>query len=123
MAVVLIVIDEADTMLMLHRDLESAGHDVVLTADAEAALARLAVLPVDVVMVDVATPVHDGWTVLEALRDRSPRTPAIVVSGRAHPDDLERARRLGAVGSLALPATPEELDRAVTLALAAAATA
>jgi len=121
-ALVLIVVDEPDTLLRLRRDLEAAGHRTVLAADADTALVRLASLPIDVVALDIMMPVLDGWTVLEALRDRAAPPPVIVVSGRAGPLDLARARRMGAFGSLVAPCTAEELDQAVARALISAGT-
>ncbi|MDQ1368317.1 MAG: hypothetical protein QOF20_670 [Acidimicrobiaceae bacterium] len=120
-ALVLIVVDEPETLLLLCRDVESGGHTAVLAADADTALERLAAMPVDLVMVDVMMPVHDGWTVLRALREGSPPLPSIVMSGRAGPADLERATLMGAVATLAAPFTPAQLLRAVDLALASIA--
>ena len=117
----LIVVDEPDTLLQLRRDLEASGHQTVLAADADTALERLASMPIDVVALDIMMPVQDGWTVLEALRERPLPPPVIVVSGRAGPLDLERARRMGAFGSLASSCSPEELDRAVWRAVTEAA--
>jgi len=117
---VLIVVDEPDLLLALQRDLEAAGHRSALAADADTALARLDALPVDVVALDVMMPVRDGWAVLEALRARPAPPTVIVVSRRAGPPDLARARRMGAVSALTPPYTVAELNRAVAQALAGA---
>ncbi len=119
-ALVLIFVDEPDTMLLLRQGLEAGGHQAVLAADADVALGWLAALAVDLVILDVMMPVRDGWTVLEAIRDNSGRSPAIVVlSGRAGANDLERATQLGAVGTLALPFTAAQLEQVVDQALVA----
>ncbi len=81
------------------------------------AVERLAALPIDVVLLDIMMPVRDGWAVLEALHDR---LPVIVLTGRAAEADLERAMRMGAVGSLALPTTPQLISEAIARALVAA---
>ncbi len=144
MALILIVTDEPDKLLELRRDLESAGHRSVLAADADTALARLAGLPIEVVVLDIMMPVQDGWMVLEALRDQRqppprdrrqtpprdqrqppprdrrqppPPPPVIVVSGRAGPLDLARARRLGAFELLSAHVSAEQLIHAVAQAL------
>lgn len=116
-ALVLIVVDEPETLLTLAIYLDAGGHAVVLAADADTALERLAALAVDVVVLDIMMTVRDGWTVLEALHGRLRPPPAIIVSGRAGPGDLERASRLGAVGSLVLPVSAEALNQAVAVAL------
>jgi CheY-like chemotaxis protein len=117
-ALVLIVVDEPETMLLLCRDVEAAGHKAVLAADADTALERLAALPVDLAILDVMMPVHDGWTVLRALGDRPRPVPAVVMLGRAGPAELERANLLGTVVSLEARFTPEQLRQAVDRALA-----
>ncbi|HEX3461246.1 MAG TPA: response regulator [Acidimicrobiales bacterium] len=117
MALILIVTDEPDILLELRRDLEAHGHESVLAADADTAMKRLSVLPIEAVVLDVMMPVRDGWTVLEALGDGRHRAPVIVVSGRAGPLDLARARRMGAFGSLAFPVSAEQLNQAVAQAL------
>jgi CheY-like chemotaxis protein len=116
-ALVLIVVDEPETMLLLCRGVEAGGHNAVLAADADTALQRLAAMPVDLVVLDVMMPVHDGWTVLRALGNDSQPVPAIVMLGRAGPAALERATLMGAVGTLAAPFTPKQLLQAVDLAL------
>jgi two-component system copper resistance phosphate regulon response regulator CusR len=114
---VLIVVDEPDTMLQLQADLEAGGYRTTLAADADTALARLAALPIDAVVLDIMMPVRDGWTVLEALQDQAVPTPAIVVSGRAHAGHRERATRLGASQWLTAPVTAADLNDAVARAL------
>jgi CheY-like chemotaxis protein len=116
MARVLIVVDEPDTMLELQADMERAGHDTVLAADADTALLRLADRPVDVVVLDVTMPVGDGWTVLEHLRSHPDAPPVIVAGGRATPADLARASTLGA--TLTSPLTGPAILRAVSGAVA-----
>jgi CheY-like chemotaxis protein len=119
-ALVLIVVDEPDTMLLLRRDLHAAGHSTALAADADWALGRLAALAIDVVILDVMMSVRDGWTVLEWLRDRPSSPPVIVLDRPASPGGLERATQMGAGGSLPLPYTLGELDGAVAHAVASA---
>lgn len=116
-ALILTVTDEPDTLLELRRDLEAAGHEVVMAADADTALRRLAASAIEVVLVDIMMSVRDGWTVLEAVRDSPRSTPVIVVSGRASAVDLARARRLGAVDWLPAPVSRDQLEEAVTRAL------
>lgn len=117
MALVLIVDDEPDTLLLLRLNLESAGYQTVLAADADTALERLRALPIDLVVLDIMMPVWDGWTVMEALRDAMSSPPAVIVSARAGPGDLDRAARMGAAGTLLIPFTPAELYRVVATAL------
>ncbi|MGH9126855.1 MAG: response regulator [Acidimicrobiales bacterium] len=115
--------DEPDTLLTLRRDLEAAGHDTTLAADADTAFKRLATLPIDAVALDVTMPVGDGWTVLRRMRETPASPPVIVVSAQASPGEMERARQLGAVGCVSAPYAAEDLDRAVTDAMTTVTTA
>jgi two-component system response regulator PrrA len=118
MALVLLVLDEPDTLLTLRRQLEAAGHRTLLAADADTALERVVHFPVDVVVLDVVMPVGDGWGVLKALRHQQDPPPVIVASRHAGPEHLERARQMGAVDAITAPNGPEELIRAVAHAVA-----
>lgn len=116
-ALVLVVVDEPYTLLLLRRDLEAAGHAVVLSADADTAAERLAALPIEVVVLDVMMPVRDGWTVLEVLAALPHPPPALIVSPGAGPGDLARATRLGAAATLVPPFSADGLAQAVAALL------
>ena len=68
MAIVLVVDDEPDILLLHRLNLEAAGHEVILAADGMTALERIAERRPDCVVLDVMMPVLDGWGVLERLR-------------------------------------------------------
>jgi DNA-binding NtrC family response regulator len=61
----------------------------------------------DVVLVDLAMPRMDGLTALQRLSERKPRTPVVMMSGRATLQDAVAATRLGAFQFLEKPLTPE----------------
>jgi CheY-like chemotaxis protein len=117
MARVLVVDDEPDVLLVVRIALESAGYETLLAADGERALERLAAEPVDLVLLDVCMPVMDGWSVLEAIRQRGQGLPVVVISGRPAEGDLRRAFELGAADYLQKPFLPEQLVAAVEKAL------
>jgi two-component system alkaline phosphatase synthesis response regulator PhoP len=112
---VLIVDDEPDILLVLRLILEEVGHEVLLAADGERALERIAVDRPDFVLLDVMMPVLDGWGVLDALRDRDDAPPVLVVSGKTDGADVAHAVALGARGFLTKPFEPDDVVRAVTL--------
>lgn len=60
----------------LSRALELTGWEVEAVPDGEAALARLAVAPVDAVVLDIMLPGKDGLSVLSELRARGDATPS-----------------------------------------------
>lgn len=80
----------------LSRALELAGWEVEAVPDGEAALARLAVAPVDAVVLDIMLPGKDGLSVLSELRARGDATPVILLTARGDVRDRVRGLDLGA---------------------------
>ncbi|MEO5678971.1 MAG: response regulator [Acidimicrobiales bacterium] len=80
MALVLVVDDEPDILLMLRVALEALGHDTVLAPDGEAGLARLADPP-----------------------------PVVIISARSEDRDVRRALTAGAVDYVTKPFSLPEL--------------
>ena len=93
----------------LSRALELAGWEVETVPDGEAALARLAVAPVDAVVLDIMLPGKDGLSVLSELRARGDATPVILLTARGDVRDRVRGLDLGADDYLAKPFHVEEL--------------
>lgn len=93
----------------LSRALELAGWEVEAVPDGEAALARLAVAPVDAVVLDIMLPGKDGLSVLSELRARGDATPVILLTARGDVRDRVRGLDLGADDYLAKPFHVEEL--------------
>src|SRR5207249_3043473 len=65
----------------------------------------------DAIVLDIALPVLDGWTVLDRLK-RHPETRHIPVHILSGSDGRQNALRAGAVAFLQKPATRESLDEA-----------
>jgi DNA-binding response OmpR family regulator len=103
---ILVVDDEPDILLLLRMNLEAEGHDVLLAADGEMALARIAEHKPDLVLLDVMMPLLDGWGVLEAIDGQG--RAVVVVSAKADPRDAQKALELGALDYLT---KPFDLDR------------
>ena len=76
---VLVVDDQPDSLLAARAALMGAGHECVLAADGERALELLAAGSFDVIVLDPAMPLHDGWPVLAAAGS----TPVVAVTGAA----------------------------------------
>ena len=74
---VLVVDDQPDSLLAARAALMGAGHECVLAADGERALELLAAGSFDVIVLDPAMPLHDGWPVLAAAGS----TPVVAVTG------------------------------------------
>ena len=102
MARILVVDDQPDALLAARAALVGAGHHCVLAADGERALELLAAGGFDVVVVDPAMPLHDGWPVLEAAGP----VPVVVLSAAPLPGGL-------AAAALAKPCLAGDLVQAV----------
>jgi CheY-like chemotaxis protein len=114
MARLLLVEDNELNRDMLSRRLIRAGHDVRIAVDGAAGLAAARSAPVDLVLLDLALPVMDGWEVARRLK-ADPRTAAIpVVALTAHAMPDERARALAA-GCDAYDTKPVDLPRLLSV--------
>lgn len=112
---VILVIDDSLTTRMLERSiLESAGYEVDLAISGEDAIAQATAKPYALFLVDVEMPGMDGFTFIERTRaDPQLRSiPAILVTSRASPEDLQRGRDVGASGHV----IKSEFDQGVLLA-------
>lgn len=65
--------------------------------------------PIDLVLLDINMPQHDGFVLLDHIRGHVSlrRTPAIMCTGSTHDLDRSHARLLGAVGYIVKPASLE----------------
>ena len=89
---VLIVEDNADARGMLTFACEVEGHVVHQAADGQQALDRLAEgASPDVILLDLAMPVMDGWQFREAQKARQEWAdiPVVIVSAHDNPREIE----------------------------------
>ena len=107
MSRVLVVDDEPVVRGLVAELLHGAGHEVVIAASGEEALALLD--GVDLLVCDVGLPGVSGEAVVEAARTRRPGLPAVLMTG-----DPAESRP----GALAKPFAPPDLLDAVAAALA-----
>jgi two-component system nitrate/nitrite response regulator NarL len=111
-----------DDHLLLAEALESllkiAGHAVLVTACPTQALAVAAAESPDVCVLDLGFPDGDGLDLLRALREKSPETALVVLSGQREPDVVRTAIDLGARGYLCKDVGVVEVVRAVEQVIA-----
>ncbi|HEX9563556.1 MAG TPA: sigma-54 dependent transcriptional regulator [Gemmatimonadaceae bacterium] len=113
----LIIDDEPNIRRMVGALLAAEGWDVRDSPDGAAGLAAAVEADPDVVLLDLMMPGSmDGIATLQALREKLPDLPVIMMSGRAGLSDAVRATQLGAHNFLEKPLTPET----VLLSLASA---
>jgi DNA-binding NtrC family response regulator len=100
---ILVAEDDDLTLELLTTVLRSAGHDVTAVADGREALDELARGPFDLVVGDVQMPRASGLELLDALSERAPETPLILVTAYANPGAAMDAIARGAADYLAKP--------------------
>ena len=102
---------------ILQGTLARAGHDVAEAADAGVGLAAYEALPADVVLLDVqATGRMDAPEFLRRLRGSSPDARVVALmhrTSKGDADPMAGARDLGAVRTIQLPVSRDDLLRAV----------
>jgi DNA-binding response OmpR family regulator len=109
MATVMVVDDEERVRTLLAKSLSSQGHSVVTAGSANAALDRLQVRDVDLVVLDLVMPGVGGLAVLTALQQRGQSPPVIVLSGVTDVGTRVEALDRGAVDVVAKPFSLTEL--------------
>ncbi len=93
----ILVIDDQEFVRELISDyFQSLEHEVLQAPDGRIGLEVFSREHVDIIFVDLRMPVMDGLEVLTKVRDLSPETPVVVVSGTGLIQDVIHAMRLGA---------------------------
>ena len=115
---VLVVDDDADARDLLKTVLEYCGALVTVVPSATEALQVLGHVMPDVVVTDIAMPIHDGyWLVREVRalpRDNGRMLPVIAVTAHGEQHGPERTLSAGFQMHLRKPLDPWELCRAVS---------
>jgi DNA-binding response OmpR family regulator len=107
----ILVIDDDPDLLDAHQSiLERAGYRVLTAPDGGTGLQlALNYLP-DLILLDLLMPVRNGFLVLEAVRERSPLSPRVVMlTGNGAEAHRDWAAFLGADEYLEKPITLEQL--------------
>jgi len=121
MGKILLADDNQDNRLGVARVLhQSSGHDVEQVADGAAALARLEVGDIDLVLLEVKLPLVDGFEVCRRIR-ANPRTQQIPVvfltATQYHMESRLKGLEVGADDFIAQPVSEAELVARVKAAL------
>jgi putative two-component system response regulator len=114
---VLLVDDDQQTLNVLGRILERAGHDSVAVRQTSEARQQLAEGQFTLVLTDVNMPGESGLKLVEHALAEYPETAAIMVTGVDDPELARVAIELGAYGYIIKPFTPNEVMIAVDNAL------
>ncbi len=98
MSRILVVDDSEDIRLALRTILEDADYEVVELSKGFEVLDSIRAEPPDLILLDVAMPVKDGFDTLKEIvaSEEVKEIPVIMVTAKGRSEDLARARSLGA---------------------------
>lgn len=106
---ILVVEDEPAIALGLQDDLTLEGYQVIVAADGDTAVRRVADESFDLILLDLGLPRKDGFQVCRELRRSGNRTPIIMVTARSHEAEKILGLDLGADDYVTKPFSPAEL--------------
>lgn len=110
----LVVEDNEDARIMLHRLLESHGHAVDDAVDGMDGLDKLLASPPDAAVIDIGLPKIDGYQLARRVRTALDPAPVMIaITGYGQPADRERAIEAGFDVFLVKPVDVHELARAL----------
>src|SRR3989338_889938 len=93
---ILLIEDELPIAKALILKLARAGFDVEHLEDGKEAAARVKKEHYDLIILDLVMPNTDGFEVLKEIKEFTKETPIVVWSNLSQPEDVARAKELGA---------------------------
>lgn len=115
---ILVVDDERLVLKGCQRVLEASNFQVLTAPSVEEALRVVEREAPSVLLVDVKMPGRDGMSLMQEIRAKGLRIPAIVMSGYGTTETIETAMKMGAASFVSKPFTPDEILRAIRGVLA-----
>ena len=116
-AKILVVDDEKNVLVTVVAILEQEGYDVDAAPDGQTAIAMIRSQQYDLVMTDLKMPGVDGLAVLEEVRQTSPSTVTLMMTGYGSVDTALEALQRGAYEYLLKPTEVADLKAAVRRSL------
>jgi len=105
----MVIDDEPIVVKRLKPALEKSGHEVEVFTNGSEAIKRIEASPFDIVVTDVRMDEVDGIEVLRHVKEMSPRTKVIIITGYATIEMAREALVKGAFDFIAKPFKPDEL--------------
>jgi len=111
---VLLVDDDPDLLRLLALRLTAAGFELDKVGSGIDALSRMAIFRPQVVVTDLRMDGMDGMTLFDALHEKYPTLPIIILTAHGTISDAVDATKRGVFGFLSKPVDKNELVRQVT---------
>jgi CheY-like chemotaxis protein len=86
----LVVDDDTDIQKLLSRTLALMGYDVNLAGNGREAMNLFVTNSYDLVITDFQMPLMDGWQLSHLVKERSPKTPVVMITGGCDDPRLEK---------------------------------
>ena len=108
---ILLVEDETDVRILMHRILTQAGYTVLETGDPEQALALCAAseTPIQMLLTDVEMPAMNGGELAQRLVDQNPQMRVLYISGFSENASIDSGLEKSGQAFLQKPFTPNGL--------------
>ena len=106
---ILLVEDEESLAVGLEFNLREEGYSVTRASDGRKAIGCFESQPFYLVILDIMLPQVDGFEVARRIRERSPRTPILMLTARTALRDRLKGLQIGADDYLAKPFHRKEL--------------
>ncbi len=106
---ILVIEDDPKIASFIVNGLKQSGFAVDQSADGEDGLARAQTISYDAAVVDIMLPKLDGLSLIRELRNKSVRTPVLILSAKASVDDRVRGLQAGGDDYLTKPFAFSEL--------------
>lgn len=103
---ILIIEDEKPIARVMGLKLTRAGFETKIANDGEEGMKILEKEKFDLILLDLVMPKMDGFSTLEALKEKQIKTPVVMLSNLSQEDDEKKARELGAKGFFIKSNTP-----------------
>ncbi|MBT4277757.1 response regulator [Candidatus Falkowbacteria bacterium] len=103
---ILIGEDEKPMARALELKLKSLGFEAKIAFNGEEVLQALQKEKFNLVLLDLMMPKVDGFSVLAKMQENKDKTPVIVASNLSQSEDLQKAKKLGAVDYFVKSDTP-----------------
>jgi DNA-binding NtrC family response regulator len=110
---ILILDDESVVCKRLKSGLEKNGYRIEIFSNSPQALKRLEEKSFDIVITDLKMEEVDGEQILERVKERSPTTEVIIITGYATMEYAYRCLEKGAFDFVAKPFKLEDLRKAI----------
>jgi len=110
---ILVVDDDPIVIKSCRRILESERFEIIAVSGADEALNILSEIEVDLLLLDVKMPKHDGLYLMREMRKKSFGIPIIVMSGYPTSETVTDVMGLGAAQFIPKPFRPDELIKSV----------